>query len=56
MLKLPPLLAYVAELPCETLVSAKPATSDKLQGSLAAYLRCDGLVCNQIKKDSLLSL
>jgi len=56
MLKLPLHLAYVAELPCETLVSAKRATNDKLQGSLAAYLRCDGLVSNQIKKDSLLSL
>jgi len=28
-------LAYVATLPCETLMSAKQATNDKLQGSVA---------------------
>ena len=34
----------------------KQATNDKLQGSVAAYLRCDGAVNNQIKKNLLLSL
>jgi len=28
--------------PCETLMSAKQAINDKLQGSVAAYLRCGG--------------
>jgi len=35
---------------------AKQAINDKLQGSVATYLRCDGIVNNQIKKDLLLSL
>ena len=52
---MPPHLAYVATLPCETLMLAKQATNDKLQGSVAAYLRCDELVNNQIKKGLLLS-
>jgi len=56
VLKIPPHLAYVATLPCEALMSAKQALNDKLQGSVAAYLRCDGVVNNQIKKDLLLSL
>jgi len=30
--KIPPHLAYVATLPCETLMSAKQAINDKLQG------------------------
>jgi len=47
---IPPHLAYVATLPCETLMSAKQATYSKLQGSLATYLRCGGVVNNQIKK------
>ena len=42
-------LAYVATLPCETVMSAKQALDDKLQGSVAAYLRCGGGVNNQIK-------
>jgi len=54
--KMPPHLAYVATLPCETLMSAKQAINDKLQGSVAAYLRCGGVVNNQIKKGLLLSL
>jgi len=33
-------LAYVATLPCETLLSAKHAINGKLQGSVAAHLRC----------------
>ena len=48
--------AYVATLPCETLMSAKQANNDKLQGSVATYLRCGGVVNNQIKKGLLLSL
>ena len=35
--KIPPHLAYVATLPCETLMSAKQAINDKLQGSVATY-------------------
>jgi len=34
---------------CETLTSAKQAINDKLQGSVATYLRCGGVVNNQIK-------
>ena len=49
-------LAYVATLPCETLMSAKQAINDKLQGSVAAYLRCGGVVNNEIEKRFLLSL
>ena len=47
---------YVVTLPCETLMSAKQAINDKLQGSVAAYLRCGGVVNNEIKKGLLLSL
>ena len=54
--KIPPFLVYVATLPCETLMSAKQATIDKLQGSVATYLRCNGVVNNQIKKGLLMSL
>jgi len=42
-------LAYVATLPCETLMSAKQAINDKLQGS-------GGVANNQIRKGLLLSL
>jgi len=42
--KILPHLLYVATLPCETLLSAKQAINDKLQGSVAAYLRCGGVV------------
>jgi len=38
--KIPSHLAYVAILPCETLMSAKQAINDKLQGSVATHLRC----------------
>jgi len=48
--------SYVATLPCETSMSAKQALNDKLQGSVAAYLRCAGVVNSQIKKGLLLSL
>ena len=54
ILKIPPHLVCVATLPCET-ISAKQAINDKLQGSVARYLRCDGVVDNQIKKGLLLS-
>jgi len=33
LLKIPPHLAYVATLPCETLMLAKQAVNNKLQGS-----------------------
>jgi len=36
-LKIPPHLVCVATLPCETLMSAKKAINDKLQGSVATY-------------------
>ena len=45
-INIPPQLAYVATLPCETLMSAKQATNDKLQGSVAAYLRSGGVANN----------
>ena len=37
-------------------MSAKQAVNDKLQGSVATYLRCGGVVNKQIKKGLLLSL
>jgi len=42
ILKIPPHLAYVATLPCETLVLAKPkqAINDKLQGSVEGAMGC----------------
>ena len=43
ILNIPSHFAYVATLPCETLMS-KQAISDKLQGSVATYLRCGGVV------------
>ena len=49
-------LAYVATLPCETLTSAKQAINDKLQGSVATYLRYGEVFNNQINKGLLLSL
>jgi len=55
-LNIPPHLAHVATLPCKTLMSAKQAINDKLQGSVAACLMCGGVVNNQIKKGLLLSL
>ena len=58
ILKIPPHLAYVTTLPCETLMSAKQAIDDKLQVNVAtsAYVRCGGFINNQIKKGLLLSL
>jgi len=56
ILKVSPHLAYAATLPFETLMSAKQAINDKLQGCVAAYLRCGGIVNTQIKKGLLMSL
>jgi len=56
ILKIPPRLAYVATLPCETLMSAKQAINDKLQGSVATYLMYGMVVNNQIRKGLWLSL
>jgi len=39
ILKVPLHLAYVAALLCETLISAKQAINNKLQGIVATYLR-----------------
>jgi len=55
-IKIPPHVAYVATLPCETLMSAKQAINDKLQGSVATRWRYGGFANNQIKKGLLLSL
>ena len=54
--KIPPHIAFVATLPIETLMSAKQAINDKLQGSVSTYLTSDGIVYNQIKKGLLLNL
>jgi len=51
LLKIPPLLAYVTTLPCETLMFI-----DKLQGSVTTYLRCGADFNNQIKKGLLMNL
>ena len=56
ILNIPPHVPCVATLPCETLMSAKQAINDKLQGSVATYLRCGGVVINQIKKNLLMSV
>ena len=37
-------------------MAAKQAINEKLQGSVATYLRCVGVVNKQIKKGLLLSL
>ena len=55
-LKISPLIVYVAALPCENINVRKQALNDKLQGSVAAYLRYGVVVNNQIKKGLLLSL
>ena len=56
ILKIPPHLACAATLPCATLLSAKQALNNKLQGSVATYLRCGRVVNNQIKTGLLLSV
>jgi len=50
ILKVTSHLAYVATLPCETLMSPKQAINYKLQGIVATYLRYGGVFNNQIKK------
>ena len=53
ILEIPSHLAYVATLPCETLMSGKQAINDKLLGSVYIYLRLlllcffNGLVCTR---------
>jgi len=56
ILKVPPHLAYVVTLPCETLNSAKQAINDKLQGSVAEHLKCGDVFNDEIKKGLLLNL
>jgi len=56
LLNIPPHFAYVPTLPCETITSAKEAINDKLQCSVATYLRCGGVGNNQIKKVLSLSV
>jgi len=46
ILKIPLHLA----VPCETLMSAKQASNDKLQGNVAAYLRLVGLLITKLRK------
>ena len=55
-IKIPLHLAYIATLPCETLMSAQQAINDKLQSSVDTYLTCGGVVNNYIIKGLLLSL
>ena len=55
-LNIPLHLAYVSTLLCETLMSPKQAINDKFQGIVATYLRCGGVVINQIKEGLLLCL
>ena len=53
----PPLLAYIATLTTLWNSSVRKVINDKLQGSVATYLRMGGgVVNNQIKKGLLLSL
>ena len=42
--------SYVATLSCETLMSARQAINDKLQGSVAAYLKCGGVVSSVLAR------
>jgi len=57
----PPIAPYICSytnvisVAIETLMSAKQAINDKLQGSVAIYFRCGGVVNNQIRKSLLLS-
>ena len=50
ILKIPPRLAWVATLPCETLMSEKHAINDKLQGSIATYLIMVRFLINKLRK------
>ena len=49
LLKIPPLLAYVATLPCETLMFGNKRLTI-IQGSVATYSRCCGLLINKLRK------
>jgi len=49
ILKISPHLAYVATLPFETLMSAKQAINDKLQGSVATYLTYGEVLITKLK-------
>jgi len=42
-------LAYVATLPGETLMSAKQAINDKLQGSVATYASALGWLITKLR-------
>jgi len=55
ILKIPPHVACVATLPCETLLSAKQAINDKLQGTVA-ILGVVGLLISKISKGLLPSV
>jgi len=56
VIKIPPHLTYVATLPCEPLMSAKQAISDKSQGSTATYLRRGEFLINKWRISSFMSL
>jgi len=56
LLKLQPLLTYIATLFCEITNVRKQAISDKLQGSVATYLRFGRVVNIRIKEGLLLRL
>jgi len=53
ILKVPSHLAYVAALPCETLVSAKQAINDRLQGIAARILPVKSFV-NRLTFDRIM--
>jgi len=46
--KIPPHLAYVATLSCETLMSAKQAIDDNLQGNVATSLTAVSLLITEL--------
>ena len=50
LLKLQPLLTYIATLFCEITNVRKQAISDKLQGSVATYLGSVGLLISELRK------
>jgi len=52
--KIPPHLAYVAALPCETLMLAKQAINNKLQSSVATHFKV--LLITKLRKVYLPSL
>ena len=56
LLTTPPHRKYAATLPCNLSLMACFADINVSQGSVATYLRCGGVVNNQIKKGLLLSL